>query len=137
MHTSTLSHSFDDIAIYILYSIYIVFILEAIRDIKTQYFSGDDVLGYEPVCGTLSVADGTVKEIGHLMAASICNGGPAPDFFPVWIYKFIVGGIHLALKFCPMEIESSFQHSPVFNKVYTTLMEISKNINFKYVVRTN
>ena len=33
------------------------------------------------MCGTAGIANGTAYSIGHLIAASICHGGPGPDFF--------------------------------------------------------
>ncbi|XP_047143016.2 uncharacterized protein LOC124817223 [Hydra vulgaris] len=56
------------------------FYSEALKSIKIRFFTGDDLVGYVPSCGILSVADGTVKTIGHLFAASMVNGGPAPFF---------------------------------------------------------
>ena len=50
------------------------------REIKSQYFVGDDTSGFEPNCGTVSVANGTMEAIGHIFSASICNGGTAPSF---------------------------------------------------------
>ena len=35
----------------------------------------------EPVNSLHAGADGTMKAIGHLFAASICNYGPAPNFY--------------------------------------------------------
>ena len=49
-----------------------------------QFFKGDDVHDFEPVCGTVSIADGGAYGIGHLIAASVCHGGPGPGFFAPW-----------------------------------------------------
>ena len=53
---------------------------------KMQYFQGDNNCGFEPMCGTAGIANGTTYSIGHLIAASICHGGPGPGFFAPWIY---------------------------------------------------
>ena len=44
----------------------------------------------EPVNSLHVVVDGTMKAIGHLFAASICNYGPAPSFLSTWIFNYIV-----------------------------------------------
>ena len=48
---------------------------------KMQYFQGNDGCGFEPICGTAGIANGTAYSMGHLIAASICHGGPGPVFF--------------------------------------------------------
>ena len=37
--------------------------------------------GLKPKCEIISVADGTAREIGHLIAASVGHRGPGPTFF--------------------------------------------------------
>lgn len=44
-------------------------------EIKSKYFAGEESKSLEPKCGIVSVADGTAKGIGHLIAASVCHGG--------------------------------------------------------------
>ena len=61
-------------------SCFFVFV-EAFKDIKMQFFNGDDVHGFEPVRGTVSIAEGSAYGIGHLVAASVCHGGPGAGFF--------------------------------------------------------
>ena len=51
--------------------------LDALSEIKLQYFTGNEVDGLEPKCGTVNVVDGTAYGIGHLFAATICHGGTA------------------------------------------------------------
>ena len=48
---------------------------------KMQYFQGDDDCGFEPICVTPGVANGTAYSIGHLTVAGTCYGGPGPFFF--------------------------------------------------------
>ena len=54
--------------------------LDALLQIKSQYFAGEQSEGLEPKCGTVSVADRTAKGIGHIIAASARHGGPEPGF---------------------------------------------------------
>ena len=54
--------------------------LDALLQIKSQYFAGEQSEGLEPKCGTVSVADRTVKGVGHIIAASVWHGGPGPGF---------------------------------------------------------
>jgi len=48
--------------------------------------------GCVPSCGMQSVADGTVRSIGHLIAATVCSGGPGPGFLAPWVYFYLVSG---------------------------------------------
>ena len=43
-------------------------------------------------------ADGTGKGIDHFIAATVCHGGPGPDFVAPWIYKYIACGMKEILK---------------------------------------
>ena len=58
-----------------------------------QFFKGDDVYGFEIVCETVSIADGSAYGIRHLIAATVCHGGPDPGFFAPWIYTYINHGL--------------------------------------------
>ena len=55
-------------------------------EIKSQYFAGEESEGLEPKCGIVSVADGRVKGICHLIAVRVCHGGPEPVFLAPWIF---------------------------------------------------
>ena len=72
--------------------------LDALSEIKPQYFTVNEVDGLEPKCGTVNVADGTANGIGHLFAATICHGGPGPGFIAPWVYKYITHGLQDVLK---------------------------------------
>ena len=54
--------------------------LDALLQIKSQYFAGEQSERLEPKCETVSVADRTAKGIGHIIAASVRHGGPGPGF---------------------------------------------------------
>ena len=64
---------------------------------KSLYFTRDDVAGYEPFCGMLSIADGSINKIGQLFAASIFHGGPGPGFLARWVFRYITRGITAVL----------------------------------------
>jgi hypothetical protein len=42
---------------------------------------------------TLAMTSGHFQIAGELMAASIVQGGPAPDFLAEWVYKYLSSGI--------------------------------------------
>ena len=67
-------------------------------EIKGQYFAGEKSEDLEPNCGVVSVANGTTKGIGHLIAASVCHGGTMPVFLAPWIYKYIACRMQEVLK---------------------------------------
>ena len=71
------------------------------------FFVGNDDDGYEPSGGILAIADGTMNSIGHLFAASIINGGPAPAFLASWVYEYISNGIKSTLKSAPKMDDTS------------------------------
>ena len=56
------------------------FLLEALYQVKPHYFTGDEVIGYEPFCGKLSIGDGRINKIGQLFAASIHHAGTGTGF---------------------------------------------------------
>ena len=45
----------------------------------------------------VSVTDGTARSIGHMFAASLCQGGPSPSFLAPWVYYYLVGGVETVL----------------------------------------
>ena len=84
---------------------------------KMQYFQGEDGYGFEPMCGTAGIANGTAYNNGHLIAASICHGGPAPGFFAPWIYKYITGGLKELLKDLPKELSHGLLHCEIHREM--------------------
>ena len=94
-----------------------MFSLEALNSVKHKYFICDKSgKGYERSCGILSVADGTMRSIGHLFAASVVNGGPAPCFLSPWIYEYMVNGLSGALQAKPM-LSNSSKLKKIFDQV--------------------
>ena len=53
------------------------------------FFLGNDDDGYEPSGAILTIADVNTNSIGHLFAASVTNGGPAPAFLASLVYEYI------------------------------------------------
>lgn len=69
-----------------------------------MYFCGTgDAM--EPICSQHAVADKTIKTIGHLFAASICNYGPSPNFIAPWIFNYFVGGMDKVLEELPDSLQ--------------------------------
>ena len=92
---------------------------ESLKEVKELYFTGRDG-NMEPVHSVHVLANGTMKSIGHLMAASVCNFGPAPNFMQKWIYYYIVGGIEKVLENLPSSLEDDSERHylcDIFNKV--------------------
>ena len=85
---------------------------------KEQYFIGDEDNGFEPCCGILSVADGSIRSIGQLIAASICNGGPGPGFIAPWVFDLITGGIQTVLTSLPSELVAGSVNCKLFKEVF-------------------
>ena len=83
-----------------------------------MYFTGAEE-NMEPVNFLHAVTDRTMKAIGHLFAASICNYGPVPDFLSTWIFIYIVGGIESVFDDLPpvLDTESSDYLFAVYNNV--------------------
>ena len=74
---------------------------------KMTFFVGTHDDGYEPSEGVLTITDGTMNSIGHLFAASIINGEPAPAFLASSVYEYISSGIKTALKSAPKMDDTS------------------------------
>ena len=106
-------------------------LLEAIKEVKNRFFTGDEESGYEPFCGLVSVADGTIRAIGHLFAASICNGGPGPGFLAPWVYNYIIGGLQEAVSLHPDALCFGSKYSELYQKVYTLYHKIHYLIKIK------
>jgi len=63
-----------------------------------------------------------MKAIGHLFAASVVNGGPAPCFLAPWVYEYMVNGLSCALQAKPMLNESS-KLKTIFDKVFILFLK--------------
>ena len=62
---------------------------------------------FEPSFGIMSVTDGTAFSVGHLFAATVYNGGPAPNIFSSWICNYIIDGMNLLKEEVPQELSGS------------------------------
>ena len=67
----------------------IVPILEALDQMKIRLFC-DGV----PVASAISLTDELFKAANLLMACSIVQGGPAPNFMSQWVYDYLAFGLH-------------------------------------------
>ena len=85
-----------------------------------QFFNGDDVHGFEPVRGTVSIAEGSAYGIGHLVAASVCHGGPGAGFFAPQKYTYITGGLKTVLKNLQNQLSSESLYSKMYKDVTLT-----------------
>ena len=85
----------------------ISFICSGIKVNKDDIFVGNNDDDYEPSAGILTIADGTMNSIGHLFAASVINGGPAPAFLVSWVYEYISNRIKSALESSPKMDDTS------------------------------
>lgn len=47
-----------------------------------------------PVASTISLSEGHFQAAGMLMACSIVQGGPAPNFMAPWVFDYIAYGLH-------------------------------------------
>ena len=73
----------------------------------------------EPVCSTCYVADGTMKSVGHLFAASLCNFGPVPNFLCERVYDFIIDGPNEVYKKLPDKLLGCKNElREIYKKVY-------------------
>ena len=94
--------------------------VDALFEIKSKYFAGEKSEGLEPKCRILSVADGTAKGIGHLIAASVYHGGTGPGFLAPWIYKCIACGLQQTLqtaKDLPQTLSTGSLYCDIYKKV--------------------
>ena len=91
--------------------------LYALSEIKLQYFTGNEVDGLEPKCGTVNVADGTANGISHLFAATIYHGGPGPGFIAPWVYKYIIHELQYVLKELPPVLSPGLLYCNTYREV--------------------
>jgi hypothetical protein len=70
-------------------SVYIESVLEALDQMKIRLFSNG-----VPVASTVALTEGLFKAAGLLMACSIVQGGPAPNFLSIWVYDYLALGLH-------------------------------------------
>ena len=87
-----------------------------LKEVRHKFFE-EWCDGCIPSIGFQSVADGTAKTIGHLLAASICNGGPGPGFLSPWVYWYLADGVGSALCHIPQKLPQEAQFSRLFEQV--------------------
>ena len=65
----------------------------------------------------LSIADGSINKVGQLFAASICHGGPGPDFLAPWVFRYITRGITAVLPSLPKKLLPGSFVSKLYNEI--------------------
>ena len=88
---------------------------------KEKYFYGKDN-NLEPRKSLYAVADGSMKSVGHLLAASICQNGPPPNFLAKWVYGYISSGVDGVIQNLPPHLDDSEKFGSVYNKVKNLLL---------------
>ncbi|CAB4012714.1 G2 M phase-specific E3 ubiquitin- ligase-like isoform X1 [Paramuricea clavata] len=70
------------------------FFTDILDEIELRLFINEtDGCGKSPHENIIAVSNGHFRVAGELMAASIVQGGPAPDFMAPWVYDYISAGI--------------------------------------------
>ena len=87
------------------------------KDIRANYFKGSTEVSLEPIKNLHAIADGSIRNIGHLFAASIYNRGPAPNFLAEWVYNYIIHGLDKVLETLPPKLEIDV-HGRIYDQVY-------------------
>ena len=72
-----------------VYMLYCGLIIETLDQMKFCLFE-DGV----PVASTISLSKGHFQAAGMLMACSIVQGGPVPNFMAPWVFDYIAYGLH-------------------------------------------
>ena len=66
--------------------------------------------GYVPCESTVALTEGSFHRAGELMAMSLAQGGPPPNFLSKWVYDYLSSGIRgVEVDFARLR-ESSFGH---------------------------
>ncbi|XP_041854033.1 G2/M phase-specific E3 ubiquitin-protein ligase-like [Melanotaenia boesemani] len=68
------------------------FLTEMVRAIESQFFEGNGETGKNPKYSMLDYQDCNFKTCGELLATSLAQGGPAPNFLTRWCYHFLCHG---------------------------------------------
>ena len=86
-------------------------------EIKSSHFAEEVSEGLEPKCGIVTVAGGTAKGIGHLTAASVCQGGPGLGFLAPWVCRYIASGLQKVLKDLSWGLSIGSLYCDIYKKV--------------------
>lgn len=71
------------------YNRFLFFLKDVLQQLKMRLFDGDGV----PIESTVALTAGRFKYAGELMAMSIAQGGPSPNFLSPIIYDVIPKGL--------------------------------------------
>ena len=91
--------------------------LEALVEIKEKFFKETENFQFELRPSLFAVTDGTIRSVGHLLAACICHNGPTPNFFADWVYEYIVSGTCGVVNNLPLQLDVNSTFGPIYNKV--------------------
>ncbi|XP_031565225.1 G2/M phase-specific E3 ubiquitin-protein ligase-like [Actinia tenebrosa] len=69
------------------------FFTEIFEHVKRRLFIQDDKDGFVPLESTVALTEGSFKVAGELMAMSLAQGGPAPNFLASWVYDYLSSGL--------------------------------------------
>ena len=83
---------------------------------KSLHFTGDDVISYEPVCGRLSIAYGSINKIRQLFAASIYIWRTGTRHLVPWVFRYITCGITAVLPSLPKQLLPASAISELYNE---------------------
>uniref|UniRef100_A0AAV2LNF4 HECT domain-containing protein n=1 Tax=Knipowitschia caucasica TaxID=637954 RepID=A0AAV2LNF4_KNICA len=67
------------------------FLTEMMRGLEAQLFEGS-ATGKNPIYSISAYQDSKFKICGEIMAVSVVQGGPAPNFLSPWSYRFLACG---------------------------------------------
>ncbi|XP_024113643.1 G2/M phase-specific E3 ubiquitin-protein ligase [Oryzias melastigma] len=68
------------------------FLTEMIRGLELHLFEGDAHQGKNPKYSISNLQENIFKICGEIIATSLAQGGPAPNFFSTWSYHFLCHG---------------------------------------------
>lgn len=72
----------------------LIWCAEILEQVKRRVFTKEDQHdGFVPCESTVALTEGTFEVAGELMAMSIAQGGPAPNFLAPWVYNYLTTGL--------------------------------------------
>ena len=95
----------------------LLFCLEALEYVKKIHFTEKNEIGFKPFCGLVRVTGRSLMVIGHLLVASITNGGPTPGFLVPWVYHYVIDGLDSVSSFLSSRVNDRTLCSTAYNEV--------------------
>ena len=97
--------------------------------IKTHFIENNE-FAFEPLYGLVSVIEGSLIALGHLLAASIVTGGPGPCFLAPWVCYCIIDGLDFICSFLPSRVDDGTLYSTTYNEERINLPNIVRKLLF-------